>query len=83
VFFTGFGISSIDFVGRFWVDYEKQPDFLDAQSRAIIATKKAFDANDIMIPFPIRTLDFGICGGQPPADALPGGAFNGHAQEAS
>jgi hypothetical protein len=25
--------------------------------------KKAYDANDIMIPFPIRTLDFGIKGG--------------------
>ncbi len=83
VFFTGFGNSSIDFVGRFWVDYEKQPDFLDAQSRAIIATKKAFDANDIVIPFPIRTLDFGVRGGQPLAEALPVGAFNGHAQEAA
>ena len=83
VFFTGFGSSSIDFVGRFWVDYEKQPDFLDAQSRAIIATKKAFDANDIVIPFPIRTLDFGVRGGQPLAEALPRGAFNGHAQEMS
>jgi small conductance mechanosensitive channel len=26
--------------------------------------KEAFDANDIMIPFPIRTLDFGIRGGE-------------------
>ena len=25
--------------------------------------KDAFDANDITIPFPIRTLDFGIKGG--------------------
>jgi small conductance mechanosensitive channel len=25
--------------------------------------KKAFDAEGIMIPFPIRTLDFGIKGG--------------------
>ncbi len=32
---------------------------LIAQDRAIIAIKKAFDANDINIPFPIRTLDFG------------------------
>ena len=27
--------------------------------------KKAFDAHDITIPFPIRTLDFGIKGGIP------------------
>ena len=70
VFFTGFGSSSIDLVGRFWVDYEKQPDFLDAQSRAIMAVKKAFDANDIVIPFPIRTLDFGIKGGERLAQVL-------------
>ncbi len=43
VFFTDFGGSSIDLVGRFWVDYERQPDFFDAQSRAIVAIKKTFD----------------------------------------
>jgi small-conductance mechanosensitive channel len=26
--------------------------------------KKAYDENNIMIPFPIRTLDFGIKGGE-------------------
>jgi small conductance mechanosensitive channel len=26
--------------------------------------KKAFDENDIPIPYPIRTLDFGIKGGE-------------------
>jgi small conductance mechanosensitive channel len=83
VFFTGFGSSSIHLVGRFWVDYEKQPDFLDAQSRAIIAVKKAFDANDIVIPFPIRTLDFGIRGGRPLAESFPKIEVNGRSQEAS
>jgi small conductance mechanosensitive channel len=29
----------------------------------IKAIKKAFDEQDITIPFPIRTLDFGIKGG--------------------
>ena len=71
VFFTGFGSSSINLVGRFWIDYERQPDFLDARSDAVLAIKKAFDANDIVIPFPIRTLDFGIRGGKPLAEALP------------
>lgn len=71
VFFSGFGDSSINLVGRFWVKYERHPDYLQAMSDAVIATKKAFDANDIMIPFPIRTLDFGIRGGEPLSDALP------------
>ena len=71
VFFTGFGSSSINLVGRFWVDYERQPDFLHARSEAVLAVKRAFDANDIVIPFPIRTLDFGIRGGKPLDEVLP------------
>jgi len=71
VFFTGFGESSINLVGRFWIDYAKQPDFLDARSEAIIAVKRAFDDNDIVIPFPIRTLDFGIRGGRSLSKELP------------
>ena len=63
-FYSGFGDSSINFVARFWIKYDKQPDFLKAQSDGIIALKKAFDEHDIMIPFPIRTLDFGIRGGK-------------------
>lgn len=63
-FFTEFGSSSINFEVRFWVDFTTNPDFWDPQSNAIMALKKAFDENDIMIPFPIRTLDFGIRGGE-------------------
>jgi hypothetical protein len=33
------------------------------RSKAIKAIKKKFDEQDITIPFPIRTLDFGIKGG--------------------
>lgn len=36
---------------------------LALQDLAIIALKKAFDKNNITIPFPIRTLDFGVVGG--------------------
>lgn len=63
-FYKEFGGSSINFVVRFWVNFKKNPDFWDPQSQAIMAIKKAFDENDIMIPFPIRTLDFGIRGGE-------------------
>lgn len=41
-----------------------QIDYLSARSEAIMRIKKAFDENDITIPFPIRTLDFGIKGGE-------------------
>lgn len=64
LFYTGFGDSSINFVLQFWVDYDSHATYLAAQSEAIQAIKSAFDANDITIPFPIRTLDFGIVGGE-------------------
>ncbi|MDZ7717874.1 MAG: mechanosensitive ion channel family protein [Balneolaceae bacterium] len=63
-YFKEFGASSINFVVRFWVDFRTNPDYWSPQSDAIMALKKAFDENDIMIPFPIRTLDFGIRGGE-------------------
>src|SRR5690606_30106584 len=53
-----FADSSINFVVRFWTDVNKKKDILIAKNKAIIALKKAFDENDINIPFPIRTIDF-------------------------
>ncbi len=64
VFFKEFGDSSINGVLRFWQNITAQKDYLSAKSEAIIAIKQAFDEADIMIPFPIRTLDFGIRGGE-------------------
>ncbi|GAB5518577.1 MAG: hypothetical protein RhofKO_08280 [Rhodothermales bacterium] len=59
-FYEEFGGSSINFVLRFWIDFSnKQIEFLDARSEAMIRVKKAFDKEGIGIPFPIRTLDFG------------------------
>ena len=63
-YYDEFGGSSINFKIRFWVNFKKNPDFWSARSDAIIAITKKFDENDIMIPFPIRTLDFGIRGGE-------------------
>jgi small-conductance mechanosensitive channel len=63
-YYDEFGGSSINFKIRFWVRFRKNPDFWQARSDAIIAITKKFDENDIMIPFPIRTLDFGIRGGE-------------------
>lgn len=57
-YYTNFGGSSIDFICRFWVQGENGRARLTAKSKAMIALKKAFDKNDINIPFPIRTLEF-------------------------
>ena len=64
LFFNEFGDSSINFQLRFWLKNPSLKDYLAAQSEGIIALKNAFDEHDIMIPFPIRTLDFGIRGGE-------------------
>ena len=65
LFYDEFGSSSINFNVRFWVKYSnKHSDYLQVKSDAIMKIKSAYDANDIMIPFPIRTLDFGIKGGE-------------------
>lgn len=53
-----FGDSSINFVVRFWTDVSNIRDVLMAKNKAIITLKKAFDKNDVNIPFPIRTIDF-------------------------
>lgn len=56
--YTEFGDSSINFEVRFWIDSTSALEVLRARTEAIIAIKKAFDENDVNIPFPIRTLDF-------------------------
>lgn len=81
LFYTEFGDSSINFTLRFWLDMWRQSDYLKAQSDAIMAIKQAFDDNDIMIPFPIRTLDFGIRGGETLQSMLPK-SENGRSEKA-
>ena len=57
--FTGFGDSSILFEIRFWIGSGHQRDYLVARSEAIFRIKAAFDRENISIPFPIRTVEFG------------------------
>ncbi len=72
-FYTEFGDSSINFVVRYWVNFRRIPDYLRAQSDGIKSIKAAFNEHGITIPFPIRTLDFGIKGGQTLAQMYPPG----------
>jgi len=71
LFFEEFGESSVNLVVRFWIDFAaRQADYLQARSEAIERLKKAFDENDVTIPFPIRTLDFGGRDGERLSEAL-------------
>lgn len=64
-YYQEFGDSSINFQIRLWVGSDDGTEWMRVGSEAIICIKNAFDENNIMIPFPIRTLDFGIKGGIP------------------
>ncbi|WP_318640293.1 mechanosensitive ion channel family protein [Flavobacterium ardleyense] len=57
-----FADSSINYVIRLWIQNPEQAEYWRVRHAVIIAIKKAYDTNNISIPFPIRTLDFA---GQP------------------
>jgi len=63
-YYQEFGDSSINFVIMYWIDFKKQTNYLKAVHDGIKKIKSAYDENGITIPFPIRTLDFGIKGGK-------------------
>lgn len=69
-FYKEFADSSINFDIRLWVNTPEQPEYLHVRSEAVMRIKKAYDENNITIPFPIRTLDFGIQGGVPLSDVV-------------
>ena len=75
--YNEFGDSSINFSIRIWLVESAQSTYLAARSEAIKNIKKSFDENGISIPFPIRTLDFGIQGGEKLNEVLN---LNGKAQ---
>ena len=58
-YYKEFGSSSINYEIRFWIKELNARDVRIARHKAILAIKKAYNENNINIPFPIRTLDFG------------------------
>ncbi len=72
LFYQGYGDSSIDLEVRFWITSSSNNHFQTVRSNAIMAVKAAYDKEGITIPFPIRTLDFGIKGGER-LDSMLGG----------
>ncbi|SFS59922.1 mechanosensitive ion channel family protein [Lutibacter maritimus] len=52
-----FGDSAINFELRYWINSTSGLEVAKSKTEAIIQLKKAFDANNINIPFPIRTLN--------------------------
>jgi small conductance mechanosensitive channel len=63
MFYREFGDSSINYTIRLWISSTDQSAYQGIGDKAIVQIKKAYDMHNISIPFPIRTLDFGIKGG--------------------
>lgn len=64
VFAESFGDSSINLLLWFWIDYPGEPGFMQARHVGVCTVNRALTEADILIPFPIRTLDFGAKGGE-------------------
>ena len=76
LFYNEFGNSSINFMVRYWVNFNKETDYLGALSQGIKNIKKAYDENNITITFPIRTIDFGMKVGKTLADMIKESRLN-------
>ena len=63
VYAESFGDSSINLLLWFWIRYPGEPGFMMVRHDAINTIKTVLEDNDILIPFPIRTLDFNAKGG--------------------
>jgi small-conductance mechanosensitive channel len=64
VFAEEFSDSSIKLLLWFWIDYPGETSYMQARHKAVVGVKQALNNADILIPFPIRTLDFGAKGGE-------------------
>ncbi len=72
VYADGFGDSAINLLVWFWIAYPNDdPGYMEIRNQAYITVKKALDSVGVTIPFPIRTLDFGIKGGEKLVQMLP------------
>ena len=64
VYADGFGDSSINLLVWFWIAYPgDETGYMKARHSAIVTIKRELEKADILIPFPIRTLEFNAKGG--------------------
>jgi small conductance mechanosensitive channel len=70
LFYEEFGDSAIVFRLHIWVPFFQGGPYFGVRSEAIKAIHHAYKGAGITIPFPIRTLDFGIKGGETLTESL-------------
>ena len=67
-FVVDFNASSIDIQMFWWISSPYQKDVIYSRGEVLRQAKRALDAAGITIPFPIRTLDFGLARRDPDGD---------------
>ena len=70
VFGDAFSDSCITLKVWFWINYPGETDYIQARHQGFVTVKQALDNAGINVPFPIRTLDFAIEGGDTLASQL-------------
>ncbi|MCB1123283.1 MAG: mechanosensitive ion channel family protein, partial [Verrucomicrobiae bacterium] len=55
----GFANSSISLLVRYWIEVPGDTNYFFARSEGVQAIHRSFKEEGIVIPFPIRTLEFG------------------------
>ena len=70
VYATHFADSSVNLLVWFWIDYPGKYDYMQAKTDGLITIKDTLAQANIIIPFPIRTLDFAVKGGQSLSSAI-------------
>lgn len=76
VYAEGFGDSSVNLTVWFWIDYPGETGYMEARHQGIVKVKQALEQADILIPFPIRTLEFDAKGGTTLEEIVDGGISN-------
>ncbi len=71
VFAEAFGDSSVKLLVWFWIDFPGDTGYMQARHEGVHLIHQTLTKNDILIPFPIRTLDFGAKGGEKLDTMLP------------
>ena len=64
VYAESFGDSSVNLLVWFWMQYPGPHNFMEVRHDAVVSIQRALNEADILIPFPIRTLDFDAKGGK-------------------
>nr|WP_136250652.1 mechanosensitive ion channel family protein [Ningiella ruwaisensis] len=83
VYAEGFADSCVNLLVWFWIDFPGDTGFVEARHRGVATVHKVLAENDILIPFPIRTLDFGIKGGEKLKAMLSEESSKGSGKQAS